>query len=134
MTRDDLSLHPADAPSGIPEGSDDDFEWSCDAELIAEQPATAVYVNAHGQVVIRQRAAGYDMWVCFSPEVVPVLIAELKRYLGAPDVTAKVTARPSTSNAARQKRYRDRHRHRNDDADRNVTVEAPALHLAEAAE
>jgi hypothetical protein len=54
--------------------------------VIHEQPATSVYVNPRGQVVIRQ--VDYydgDMWVAVSVEHVPALLAAIERWAGSPE-------------------------------------------------
>lgn len=69
-------------PSIEPEGVD--FDWVADKSDVAipEQPATAVYVNLAGAIVIRQQCLdGYDDPVIrIRPENVDALIAALRRH------------------------------------------------------
>jgi hypothetical protein len=52
--------------------SDDDFDWANSPSVVLqEQPATAIYHNPDGQLVIRQRASWCDesdFFVIVSPE------------------------------------------------------------------
>lgn len=66
----------------------DDFKWGADNEdvIVQDQPATAVYSNACGGVVIRQERAWdeeEDSYVFFnSPEVARKVVAAILRQLG----------------------------------------------------
>jgi hypothetical protein len=42
-------------PAVIPPTEKDDFDWSGDSVTLHEQPATAVYFDKSGRLVIRQR-------------------------------------------------------------------------------
>lgn len=59
-----------------------DFDWS-DEEIfkIPEQPETALFLNPHGAVVIRQTRAldDDDVWVVIQPNNLKYIIAELTR-------------------------------------------------------
>jgi hypothetical protein len=72
----------------FPRSVDDDrFDWSPEnPDLVApSQPATAVYLNPYGCVVIRQESTGLnecgdleDPFVMITPHNVPALIARLQ--------------------------------------------------------
>jgi hypothetical protein len=66
----DAAEDPFDRTDGDP--ADDDFDWSRQDLCIVAQPATAVYGNGAGQIVVRQERTdldGYsDMWIRISPE------------------------------------------------------------------
>jgi hypothetical protein len=91
------------------------FDW-CESESIVlrEQPATAVYINQAGDIVIRQ-ANTYgdddDDFIFLRPENVPHLVAAIvdASQQVAADIEDAVEKAP-LSNAERQRRYRDRHR------------------------
>jgi hypothetical protein len=59
-----------------------DFDWRDDAGIVLrEQPATAVYRNTTGGIVIRQECAWdeeEDPFLVFQPENLPVLIRALQ--------------------------------------------------------
>ncbi len=48
----------------------DRFDWAGDTVVLPEQPATAVYTNPHGAVVVRQEGGPYDedCWIIIRPE------------------------------------------------------------------
>ncbi len=78
---------PTTACAPPPPPSTDDAEWCWRANspdvVIGSQPATAVYVNPFGAVVIRQESAlgEDDPYVYIQPTFLPQLIAALQRYL-----------------------------------------------------
>jgi hypothetical protein len=92
-------------------------EWSDDDPVIFEQPATWVFWNPHGQLVIRQRGEVFDddPAVFLSIEYVPALIGALRQKLSEyasaeadpPEPPAELEAaeRPLTA-AERQRRRR----------------------------
>jgi hypothetical protein len=64
---------------------DDGFSWKADNPdlVVPMQPATAIYLNPYGQVVIRQESPLYerdDPFVMFNVEYLPVLIARLQSF------------------------------------------------------
>ena len=108
-------------------------EPSDDGLLISEQPATRVFENVHGQVVIRQTAEVFedDPFVVFNRESLPALISALSAYASAGAPTEAGERSHRNAAAARQKRYRERHR--NDVTRENrdvtsVTLDAPPEH------
>ena len=44
----------------LPAATPEDFDWTGDNVVLLEQPATAVYFNRDGDLVIRQRATFQD--------------------------------------------------------------------------
>jgi hypothetical protein len=72
---------PATHPSQ-PDSSD--FDWIADRSdiVIPEQPATAVYVNPAGAIVVRQQSldGNDDQAITLRPENLPTLIAALRRH------------------------------------------------------
>jgi hypothetical protein len=93
-------------------------EWDDAEPIIYEQPATWLYWNPHGQLVIRQRGEVFEdnPFLFFSVENVPTLIAVLRTKLaelGAegdlPEIRieAEAAKRPLTA-AERQRRRRDK--------------------------
>ena len=105
------------------ESSDDDL-------VMFEQPATQVFENVRGQIVIRQTAQVFedDPFVIFNRENLPALISALSAYVS--DVKRAPAEAGSHRNAAaaRQKRYRERHRNditRENRDVTNVTPDAP---------
>ena len=117
------------APEIVPsESSDDDL-------VIFEQPATRVFENVRGQIVIRQTAQIFedDPFVFFNRENLPALISALSAYVS--DVKRAPAEAGSHRNAAaaRQKRYRDRRRNDITGDDSNVTSvtpDAPTGHVS----
>jgi hypothetical protein len=91
-------------------------EWDDQAPIIYEQPATWLYWNPHGQLVIRQRGEVFEdnPFLFFSPENVPALIRALRQKLAEIDIAedmpeprtpAKAARRPLTP-AERQRKRR----------------------------
>jgi len=80
--RRDTSLAAAAATHPEPEGVD--FDWVADKSdvVIPEQPATAVYINLQGAIVIRQQCldGDDDPIIRIRPENVGTLIAALRRH------------------------------------------------------
>jgi hypothetical protein len=72
------ATHPLIEPEGV------DFDWVADKSdvVIPEQPATAVYVNLQGEIVIRQQCldGDDDPIIRLRPENVGALIAALRRH------------------------------------------------------
>jgi hypothetical protein len=60
------------ARAGPPDRSNDDFDWFADESVVLKaQPATAIYHNATGHIVIRQErswAEDSDPYVTIAPE------------------------------------------------------------------
>lgn len=68
----------------------DEFDWTSDDSIVCqEQPATAVYRNRAGSIVIRQERswdADEDSFVYISDRTVALaVIAAIKRYIGGGD-------------------------------------------------
>jgi hypothetical protein len=65
-----------------------DFDWSNDDSIILrEQPQTAIYFNAHGGLVIRQRSwPDDDVYVYINAELIDVFIDKLTDIIGVPSV------------------------------------------------
>jgi hypothetical protein len=111
-------------------------ETSDDDLIILEQPATRVFENVHGQIVIRQTGQVFedDPFVFFNRENLPSLISALSAYVS--DVKPAEVGSHRNAAAARQKRYRDRRRNDvtgEDRSDRNVTSvtpDAPTGHVS----
>ena len=74
---------PQSEPAPAENQDDRDFDWRDDSAIVIhEQPKTAVYLNGHDQVVIRQQGwPEDDAWVYVSRENLPALIRELQSYL-----------------------------------------------------
>jgi hypothetical protein len=105
-------------------------ETSDDDLVIFEQPATRVFENVHGQIVIRQTAEVFedDPFVIFNRENLPTLISALSAYVsdvkaGAPTEAGERSHRNAA--ATRQKRYRERHRSNITQENRDVTTVTP---------
>lgn len=65
--------------------SEDDFDWFRDESVIMrEQPATAVYQNKGGAIVIRQEKTWQeeDPFVFIRPEFIPTLVRALLNEAG----------------------------------------------------
>ena len=113
-----------------------EFDWS-DGALnipIPEQPATCVYTNPRGMIVVRQAGQYHqdeDAWLIIAPQNVPALVAALLQEADVGDGVEN-SSTDSTA-AARQRRYRQRRRHRDvtpptvttRDADRNAVTLQP---------
>jgi hypothetical protein len=73
-----------------PEPTGEDFDWSADNSVVLrEQPETAVYFNADGALVIRQRAAWNqedDPFVFISPANIGEFLDKLTDICGVPSV------------------------------------------------
>ena len=68
----------------------DEFDWATDNSVVCqEQPATAVYRNRAGSIIIRQERswdADEDSFVYISDRTVALaVIAAIKRYIGGGD-------------------------------------------------
>ncbi len=64
----------------------DDKPYRPQDVVIHEQPETAVFVNARGQIVVRQEDYFEgDMWIIVSAEHVPALIAALEAAAASPE-------------------------------------------------
>jgi hypothetical protein len=61
-----------EAATVLPKADEDDFNWNDDDSIILrEQPATAIYHNRHGVLVIRQKAdwdTEHDTFAFITPE------------------------------------------------------------------
>ena len=101
------------------DGAGRDFDWSDVVIVVAEQPATACYLNPAGDIVLRQRGADRDdddpfLW--FAPEHAAAIAKAILEAaaLSATAPATEPTQRPSKAKdptaAERQKRYRERHR------------------------
>ena len=67
----------------------DEFDWSGENVVIQEQPATAVYFNLEGALVIRQRASDYhcdDPFVYIGPDHIEAFLDKLCDVCGIPSV------------------------------------------------
>jgi hypothetical protein len=79
-----LPLTVVDRP--IAQARPDDFDWSAGNPdlVIPEQPATAVYENPFGSIVIRQEdrsLEGNDPFICIHPDNLGALIDRLHTFL-----------------------------------------------------
>lgn len=107
-----------------------DFDWSDQEDVVLpEQPATAVYVNPRGHIVIRQQDDHEDVWIIVQPQNARRLAAAILRAAGDDEALGRLLGshseapshgdRPKDPTAAeRQRRYRERN------ADRDVTRNA----------
>lgn len=89
-TASDLIIAPPDPPDEACQRDDEEFRWRADNEdiVMAEQRATAVYVNCWGQAVIRQEgswADDGDTYVLIALEHLPALISRLQKLAPALD-------------------------------------------------
>jgi hypothetical protein len=132
------------------------FEWrnedgtQTEHVVVRHQPAIAVYLNPHDQVVIRQEGhydPDEDQWIYIAPDNVPKVAQAILEAAGYE--TATTCGRPllppkpePLTGAQRQKRYRDKHRDGdgdatvtdrdgNGDADRDSVTKLPFLAAAE---
>jgi hypothetical protein len=66
----------------------DDFDWSGEGVVIREQPATAIYFNPNGDLVIRQKAAypDDDPFVYIEPDHIEAFLDKLCDLCGVPSV------------------------------------------------
>src|SRR5271163_3040209 len=89
----------------------DTFDWSSDECVqVRTQMAISVYLNTHGELVIRQEGRYHpdeDVWIVISPENVPKVIVAMD---GAIGLTAVAGGDPTA--AARQRNFRKRRRER----------------------
>jgi hypothetical protein len=86
-----IDAPPTEKPASAPEANSD-FDWN-DPETVTlqEQPATAIYFNPVGVLVIRQRRAwdqDEDAFVYISPENVGVFLDKITDVCGVPTVGA----------------------------------------------
>ena len=80
MTADLLELKPPSQQETPVSPTSPDFDWCHDCEVLIEtQPATAIYVNRGGHVVIRQQDPAFedDPFVAIAPEYLGRVIARL---------------------------------------------------------
>lgn len=102
----------------------DSFDWIGSNVVVHSQPATAVYLNPHGQVVVRQEGhygPEEDAWLYFSIENVPLIARAMLEAAGYETETTYGKPLPNSeplSGAERQRRYRNKH---NGNGDANVT-------------
>jgi hypothetical protein len=118
--------------------TDDDFDWNPDREIIVvrSQPAIAVYLNPHDDLVIRQEGhygPDEDQWIYITKSSVPKVVQAMLEAAGFE--TANTYGMPlmlpkpeRLSGAERQKRYRNKHRNGNGDAPVTESDELP-LHI-----
>ena len=77
----------------MPENRDDSFDW-LDSESTVSQghPATAIYANNHGDIVVRQQADGSyffeDPWIVFPSEFARKVAAAILLEAGLDPATA----------------------------------------------
>jgi hypothetical protein len=91
--------------------SDDDFDWDDVDVVIPHQASIAVYINPHGDVVIRQDGDWYrrdDAWIVVRPENARRL-AEAIMELAEPEALPRLAlpAPADRTAAERQRRYRN---------------------------
>lgn len=105
-----------------------DFDWGDeDFIFVHEQPKTAVYLNPHGQVVVRQEEPrDEDQFVFFSVEFAETIARAILAAAGVePDVVLgrhqKLLPPPKSGStgAERSRRYRERRAQRDGVAERN---------------
>jgi len=101
--------------------------------VLREQPQTAVYLNAHGDLVIRQRGDSYedDPYILIAIHNVARVARAMLEMAGL-EIIPTVERSSSTNNAERQRRYRERNANRN--ANRNGESNGGLLTLVTAAE
>jgi len=99
------------------------FDWSDKThQPVHEQMATAIYFNADGHVVVRQRDffGDDDVFIVLTPDNAVRLAHAMLRLVGGETETAASTPAPKDPTAvARQRRHRDKHR----DTDRDSQAE-----------
>ena len=107
----------------------DTFDWNPTKDevhsiVIRDQPAIAVYINPHDEIVVRQRDHyGYDdQFVYITKENVPQVAERMLALAGYPTCEILSPEPKDKTAAARQKRYKDRHA-------RNVTTDRDAAPL-----
>jgi hypothetical protein len=110
-----------------------DFDWDDgSAVILREQPATAIYVNPTGALVIRQQRSwdqDEDTWIVIQRENVRLVALQMLAVLGmsAESFPPDQNEGERSSGAARQRRYRERHRNgRSKQSDATVTPERNA--------
>jgi hypothetical protein len=71
-----------------PQQDADDFDWSGENVVIREQPATAIYFNPEGALVIRQKAAypDNDPFVYIGADHIEAFLDKLCDVCGIPSV------------------------------------------------
>ena len=106
-----------------------EFDWEdTEAVVLPEQPRTAVFVNTHGAVVVRQRCADdedSDVYVLIQPHnarlVALAIMACAKQSAACFEDEPCPIPGPTSSAAERQRRYRSRKKQRNGRDAENVT-------------
>jgi hypothetical protein len=92
----------------------DAFDWlETENVTVRTQMAIAVYLNPHGELVIRQEGQFHpdeDVWVVIAPDNVPAVIEAMQQAMGM--TAGSVTKDPTA--AHRQRRHRDKHRDNRD--------------------
>lgn len=112
---------------------DREFDWRADAEdvVLPDQPATAVYVNPRGAVVIRQTVEhDDDVWIIVQPSNAAALAKAILRAAGLTEDALEASPAPKDRTAAeRQRRYRARQHRDGDGVTRNghAVTDAPLL-------
>jgi hypothetical protein len=124
---------------------DKEFSWRDDATVVLqEQPATAVYVNPSGNIVIRQNGDSmqeYHQFVFVRPENVPSLVDAIlgaaRLQVAAEDAPAHHSdAKPKDSTAAERQRRHGANKSRRDrdsvtvtESERDTDRDVPRLEL-----
>jgi hypothetical protein len=73
------------APAAATPNPDEHFDWFDDSVVVlGEQPATAVYFNPKGGLVIRQRGPYYDddPFICINAENIDAFLDKLTEICG----------------------------------------------------
>jgi hypothetical protein len=97
-----------------------DFDWATARIAVPGQPAIAVFIDADGQVIIRQQGAygvDDDAWVTVHPDNVEPLLLSLIELIGCVEDAESAPL----SGAERARRYRNRKRERH--ADRHAVTD-----------
>jgi hypothetical protein len=78
--------------------SDSDFKWTDKATTVRAQLAIAVYLNPHGEVVIRQaESSGDDSCIAIARTNVPAVVKAMLKEVG---VTATFTRQTSAAHGS----------------------------------
>jgi hypothetical protein len=120
-------------------GYSPEFDWnpSSDTEhsiVVRHQPAIAVYLNPHDEVVVRQQDQydeSDDHFVFITKDNVPKVVERMLELAGlemATHAAPLMLPKPEPlSGAERQRRYRNKHRNGNGDVERHDSDELPLL-------
>lgn len=112
-----------------------EFDWEdAEAVVLPEQPRTAVFVNPHGAVVVRQRCADdddSDVYVLIQPHnarlVALAIMACAKQSAACFEDDPCPIPGPTSTAADRQRRYRNRKKQRNDRNAESVTRDGQSV-------